>query len=248
MILNSTWQAPTTMTYRFWLPVMSWTNLLPRSGTALEIPECLRKLQWLHHYPLLLLVESDLRVARQWEVLAQWVSVETVVGHDSTQIGVVDEEDSEEIVDFSLVPVGAIVQTRDGWHGCRLVGVGLHPDAGVVADGEQVVDDLKALVARRVVDSRDVADLGKFGSGMVFEEGEGWHDARGRDVDGELVLPYGESRFWSAYAEQSSTDADIGTHDRHTAEYIWADMTAGIVHMRGGSVPCLGIYLHGSFS
>ena len=52
-----------------------------------------------------------------------------------------------------------------------------------MADGEQVVDDLETLVAGRVVDGSDVADLGELGGGVVFEEGEDGDDAVGRDVD-----------------------------------------------------------------
>jgi hypothetical protein len=52
-----------------------------------------------------------------------------------------------------------------------------------VADGEHVVDDLEALVAGRVVDSGDVADLCELGGGVVFEEGEDGDDAVRRDVD-----------------------------------------------------------------
>jgi hypothetical protein len=52
-----------------------------------------------------------------------------------------------------------------------------------VADGEQVVDNLEALVASRVVDCSDVADLGELGGGVVFEEGEDGDDTVGRDVD-----------------------------------------------------------------
>jgi hypothetical protein len=52
-----------------------------------------------------------------------------------------------------------------------------------VADGEHVVDDLEALVAGRVVDGGDVADLCEFGGSVVFEEGEDGDDAVGRDVD-----------------------------------------------------------------
>jgi hypothetical protein len=52
-----------------------------------------------------------------------------------------------------------------------------------VADGEQVVDDLEALVAGRVVDGSDVADLSELGCGVVFEERENGEDAIRRDVD-----------------------------------------------------------------
>ena len=52
-----------------------------------------------------------------------------------------------------------------------------------MADGEQVVDNLETLVASRVVDSGDVADLSELGGGVVFEEGEDGDDTVGRDVD-----------------------------------------------------------------
>lgn len=107
----------------------------------------------------------------------------------------VDEEDTEEIVDFTLVPVGAVVERCDGRDGRGLVRVGLHPDARVVTDGQHVVDDLETLVAGGVVYGGDVGDLGELGGGVVFEEGEGGNDAGGRDVDGELILPDGEPGY-----------------------------------------------------
>ena len=41
---------------------------------------------------------------------------------------------------------------------------------------------------------------------MVLEEGEGGDDAGGRDVDGQLILPDGESWVWSdgVYSEVST--------------------------------------------
>jgi hypothetical protein len=48
-----------------------------------------------------------------------------------------------------------------------------------VTDGEQVVDNLETLVAGRVVDGGDVADLSEFGSGVVFEEREDGKDTVG---------------------------------------------------------------------
>jgi hypothetical protein len=61
-----------------------------------------------------------------------------------------------------------------------------------VANGQQVVDHLEALVAGGVVDGGDVRDLGEFGGGVVLEEGEDGDDAGRRDVDGEFVFPNGE--------------------------------------------------------
>lgn len=165
------------------LAVVARTNLLPRRTTALKVPERLRELKRLNNNALLLLVVSNLSVTRQREVLPQRVSVESVVGHDASEVRVADEEDAEHVVDLALVPVGAVVEACDGWDWRGLVGVGLDADAAVVAHREQVVDDFEALVAGRVVDGGDVADLGEFGGGVVFEEGEDGDDAVGGDVD-----------------------------------------------------------------
>lgn len=177
----------TSKTYLLRLAVVTWSDLLPCRTTTLKVPEGLRQLKRLDHNALLLLVESELGVAGQREVLPQRVSVEAVVGHDAPQIGVTDEEDTEHVVDLTLVPVGTVVEACDGGYGRSLVGVGLDADARVVADGEHVVDDLEALVAGRVVDGGDVADLCEFGGGVVFEEGEDGDDAVGRDVDLEVL-------------------------------------------------------------
>ena len=170
-------------TYLFRLAVVTWTDLLPCRTSTLEVPEGLCQLKRLDHNALLLFVVSDFGVAGQGEVLSQWVAVEAVVGHDAPQIGVVDEEDTEHVVNLTLVPVGTVVKACDGGYGRGLVGVGLDADARVVADGEHVVDDLETLVAGRVVDSGDVADLCELGGGVVFEEGEDGDNTVGRDID-----------------------------------------------------------------
>ena len=146
----------------------------------------------LNNNTLLLLVVTDLSVTSKREVLAKRVAVETVVGHDATKIGVSDEEDSEQVVDLTLVPVGTIVKTANRRDGGGLVGVGLDTDTGVVTDREHVVNDLEALVAGRIIDSGDVADLGELGGGVVLEEVENGKDGGGGDVDDELILPYRE--------------------------------------------------------
>lgn len=117
------------------------------------------------------------------------MSIKTVVRHDTSQIRVVCEQNAEHIVYLALIPVGTIVEIANGWNGSGLVGVGLHTDARVVANGEQVVDDLEALVAGWVVDSGDIGDLSELGSGVVLEERKDGDDAGRRDVDGELILP-----------------------------------------------------------
>jgi len=95
------------------------------------------------------------------------MTLEAVVGHDATEIGVAGEEDSKQIVNLALVPVGTIKEGGDAGNGGGLVGVGLDPDSGVVAHTEQVVDDLEALVTGGEVDGGDIADLGELGRGVV---------------------------------------------------------------------------------
>lgn len=109
-------------------------DLLPRCCSTLKVPERLCQLERLHHNALLLLVVSDLRVPGQWEILPQWMSIKPVIRHDTPQIWVTCEEDTEQVVYFTLVPVGAIVEVADRGHGCRFVGVSLDADARVVAD------------------------------------------------------------------------------------------------------------------
>lgn len=110
--------------------------------------------------------------------------VETIIRQDSPQIWVVDEEDTEQIVYLSLVPVRAIIETANRRDGSGFICVGLDSNARVVSDREEVVDDFEARITCRVVDCGDVADLGEFCGGVVLEEGEGGDDAGGRDVDG----------------------------------------------------------------
>jgi hypothetical protein len=179
-------------TYALGLSVITRTNLLPSRATTFKVTEGLSQLERLNNNALLFLVVTDLGVTSEREVLAKRVAVETVVGHDATEIGVSNEEDTEQIVDLTFVPVGTVVETAKRRNGSGLVGVGLDADTGVVADGEHVVDDLETLVAGGVIDSGDVADLGELGGGVVLEEVEDGEDGGGGDVDDELILPYRE--------------------------------------------------------
>lgn len=153
----------------------------------------------------------------------------------------VDKEDTEQIVNFALVPIGSVIETCDGGNRGRLIGVGLDSNAGVVTDGQHVVDDLESLVSRRVVDGCDVGNAGKLGSGVVLEEGESGDNTGRRDVDGELVLPYGEP----SKTESAGAVAEKMTlwGSGHTAECTWADRRSGTVRTRAGFEPYPGLCL-----
>lgn len=106
-----------TWTYLLRLTVVTRSNLFPSRTAALEVPEGLCELKRLDNNALLLFVVSELGVSSQGEVLPQWVAVEAVVGHDASEIGVADEEDTEHVIDLTLVPVGAVVEACDGGYG-----------------------------------------------------------------------------------------------------------------------------------
>ena len=105
----------------------------------------------------------------------------------------IDKKHTKKVKHLALIPVCAVVESAKRRDGRGFVGVGFDADAGVVADAEEIVDDFEARVPRGVVDGGDVADLGEFGGGVVFEEVEGGQHAGGRDVDCEFVFPDGES-------------------------------------------------------
>ena len=107
----------------------------------------------------------------------------------------VDEEYAKQVIHLSLVPVGAVVEVRDGGHGGCFVGVRLDADSRVVPHAEEVVNDFEAVVAGGIVDGGEVGDHGEFGRGVQFEEGDDRFDAGGRDVEREFVLPYRESDY-----------------------------------------------------
>lgn len=157
--------------------------------TYLEISKGLRELQWLDDNTFLLFVISNFSVPGQGEILAQWVAVKTVVGHDSPQIRVACEENTKHIVHLSLVPIGSVVQACDARNRACLIGISLHSEARVVPDAKHIVNDFETLVPCRVVDGGDVGDLGILCRGVVLEECKDGNDTLGRYVDCQLVLP-----------------------------------------------------------
>ena len=71
------------------------------------------------------------------------MSLESVVRQDPPQIRVVGEVDAKHVPDFAFVPVGGLEDGVDRLDRGQLVGVGLDPDPGVEAEGEQVVNELE---------------------------------------------------------------------------------------------------------
>lgn len=161
-------------------------ELFPRRR-QIKLAELLRQLQWLQHDPLLLVVVAHLDEAGQGKVAALWVTFEAVVGQDATQIGVVGEEDAVHVPDLSLVPVGRLEHLIARVHGRQLVRVGLDPHARVVAHGQQIVDDLEAILPAGHIHARNVRQVGELGIVVVLQELQHWDNAAGRDQDLQFI-------------------------------------------------------------
>lgn len=116
------------------------------------------------------------------------MALESIVGQDTTEIGVSSEKDSVHIPSLTLEPVHRVEKTGQRGDRRDLVSVGLDTDAAVEADRETVVDDLEAVGARGVVDSTDIHDLLELGVGVIAQELHDGQERVGCDVDSELIL------------------------------------------------------------
>lgn len=75
---------------------------------------------------------THLNVSGKWKVATLWMSLETVIGQDATQIGMIGKENTIHIPNLSLIPVGSFVDFITRVDGSELVGVSLHSDSRVV--------------------------------------------------------------------------------------------------------------------
>jgi hypothetical protein len=95
-----------------------------------------------------------------------------------------------------------------------------------VSNGEHVVDDFEALVLGGVIDGCDVRNLGVFCGRVVLEKRYDRDNSRGRDVDGQLVLPDCESSGvlarWCTMADVHNTYCWMyfGKHDSRYWPYL----------------------------
>src|SRR5262249_50846959 len=93
---------------------------------------------------LLLLVVAHLDIAGERKILPQRMSLETLIGEETTQIGMTLEIDAVEVPGLALVPAGGAVNPRRGRHRILLVGHDLDADALVQLEAQEIVDDLEA--------------------------------------------------------------------------------------------------------
>lgn len=92
------------------LVTFSLTDLFPWA-VGFKVTESLGELQWFRDDSLLLLVITNFRVTRQREILSQGVTFESVIGQNTTQVRMADEEDTVHVPDFAFVPIGRTEDT-----------------------------------------------------------------------------------------------------------------------------------------
>ena len=152
-----------------------------------ELAVLLRELERLADDSTHLIVVAHLDEAGEWEILAERMAGEAVVGEDATQVRVVGEEHAVHVPDLALEPVGALEQAAYGVDGRQLVRVGLDAHTLVVAHRQQVVDDLEAEDARRHVHGGHVDERVKLRAMVALEEAQHGHHAVRMDEQLELV-------------------------------------------------------------
>lgn len=85
--------------------------------------------------------------------LPQRMTLKSIICHDSSQIRVTEEENTEQIPNLSLVPIGGSENTSGTGNRGHFIRVRLDSDARVELDTEEVVDDFESLRSSWVVGS-----------------------------------------------------------------------------------------------
>jgi len=114
----------------------------------IESSKLLGEFDGLLHYSPEFVIPSALIESREGKVLSERVTLESVVGQNSSKIGVIAEEDAVHVPALALVPVGTFVERYDGFDGAKFVTVSLHPNPSGVIDRKKVVDHLEPVNPR----------------------------------------------------------------------------------------------------
>ncbi|GMT29179.1 hypothetical protein PFISCL1PPCAC_20476, partial [Pristionchus fissidentatus] len=161
-------------------------ELLPRR-LQIEFSELLSELARLVHDTLQLGIVSNLIVSREGEVLSEWVSLESVVSQNATEIGMVVEPHTVHVANLSLEPVGSLEHGSNRVDRSDLDSVGADANAGIESDGVEGVHHLKSVLTSGYVDTTDEGEVGELGGVVTLKEGENGDDSSGMDEQLELI-------------------------------------------------------------
>src|SRR5512144_1343584 len=152
-----------------------------------EVPEVLGQFHRLVDDPLQLVVVADLDVAGEREVLAQRMTLETIVGEYAPQIRMLTEPNAVEIIRLPFPPARGVEDAGDGRDRCLLTRPRFDADPTVVSEAEEIVDHLETFGPTGIVHAADVHKLLELAVYVVTQEGEDAHDRLATDADHEFV-------------------------------------------------------------
>src|SRR5690606_2800980 len=153
-----------------------------------EVAELLTQLHRLVGDALQLVVVTNFNETGEREVLAQRIAFETVVGQDAAQVRMAGKQDAVHVVGFALEPFGADENRNSGRHQRVLVSLNLDADALVLARRHELVDDIEALGALRIVDARNIRQVDELALHIVAQEGQNADDAGNWNRQGQLAI------------------------------------------------------------
>jgi len=164
-------------------------DLLPRRQ-RFEVAECLGELEGFINNAFALFIIAQLGVSGQREIFPQGVSLEAVIGENTTQIWVTTEEHPVHVPYLPLIPIRASEQASYTGDVVGLASIGLDPDPALGAGTQKMVHDLEALLALWKIDGSDLHQVFELALRVVAQEGQERNDGGGRGIEGELVLDY----------------------------------------------------------
>ena len=149
---------------------------LPRHQ-EIERAEILRERNRLIDHALLRLGIAQLHMARQREVLAERIALETIVGEDATQVRIAAERDTVHVEHLAFEPASDGPQAGDARDRRRFVGRHLDLDAAVLGQREQAVIDVEPLGTFGIIDARNLHQLLIFEAWRIAESAAHLDDA-----------------------------------------------------------------------
>src|ERR1700722_6590829 len=158
------------------MPTLVFRPLIPRQrrgfpgAQEIELTEFLIEAHWLVAHALLRIVIAHLNETGHREVLAQRITIKAVVGQDAPQIRMTVKQHAKQVVNLTLVPVSARIDGSRA-HDRRVdVGRDLDPDPTVQLRRQQMIDDVEALLALRMIDPRNIDDRNELSVRIVAQE------------------------------------------------------------------------------
>src|SRR5256886_15501047 len=113
----------------------------------IEVAEFLREPHRLVYDALLLVVVAHLNESGEREILAQRVTLESIIGQQPAHVRMAGKEHAVEVVGFPVEPSGAREHADDRRHRGRLVDLDLQADAQGLLGREDMINDVKATFA-----------------------------------------------------------------------------------------------------